>query len=372
MVNTVISHLFMLMAQATGGQEKTGQAGGAEKTAGVEAPLGSSAADSAGGPTAPASSDPYEYPYGDYWFPERASEFAGEIDWLFYFIFWVCVIFFMIIIGVMVGFVVKYRKRPGHMEPLPSPSHNTKLEILWSVLPSFLLVFMFVAGASGYFKQRVIPEGAYQTRVEASQFNWQFYTERGDETSDLHMVVNEPFKLVMESRDVLHSWFVPAFRQKMDVVPGRYSEVWVKPTKVGIFRLYCTEYCGDGHSLMVRNVIVHESWEDFDKATIWLDEEHTDVQNGERLYKLNCAGCHSLDGSAKTGPSFLGKYGSDEQLETGAMQTVNDTYISESIIDPQKDIVSGYGPTSQMPSFRGKLSQKQITYIIEYMKTIKN
>ncbi len=370
MVNTMVNQLFSLIAQATGGQEKTEQAG-ADKSAGAEVPLGSTPADSAGGPTAPAPSDPYEYSYGDYWFPERASDFAAEVDWLFYFIFWVCVIFFAIIVAVMVGFVIKYRKRPGHMAPLPSPSHNTKLEILWSVLPSFLLVFMFVAGASGYFKQRIVPEGAYETHIEASQFNWQFTTERGDITEDLHMVVNEPFKLTMESRDVLHSWFVPAFRQKMDVVPGRYSEVWVKPTKIGIFRLYCAEYCGDGHSLMKRNVIVHESWDDFNKATIWKDEEHTPEENGQRLYKINCAGCHSIDGSVKTGPSFLGKYGSDEPLTTGAMQTVDDNYIISSILEPQKDIVEGYGPRSQMPTFKGKLSPKQIRYIIAYMKTLK-
>ena len=311
-----------------------------------------------------------DYASGDYWFPTGASTFAKEIDWLFYFIFWVCVFFFLVIIGVMVGFVVAYRKRPGHEKPLPSPSHNTQLEILWTVLPSFLLVFMFVAGTSGYFKQRIADEDAYQIYVEASQFNWQFTTERGDVTENLHLVVNQPFRLQMESRDVLHSLFVPAFRQKADVVPGRYTEFIVTPTKPGKYRLYCTEYCGNDHSNMKKNVIVHETWEEFNAATIWKDDENPPVENGKRYFNLNCAGCHSIDGSVKTGPSFKGLWGREEEMIDGQKVLVDENYVRSSIEYPQMHVVKGYGPRSQMASFKGKLDPKQINFIIEYMKTL--
>ncbi len=328
------------------------------------------------GKAAVVSKDGYEYQDGDYrpgdyWFPEKASTFAGEVDWLFYFIFWVCVFFFVIIIGVMIGFVVKFRKRPGHEAPIPSPSHNTTLEILWSVLPSFLLVFMFVAGTSGYFKQRIPPDDAYEIYVEASQFSWAFETEEGDITQDLHLVVNQPFRLKMQSKDVLHSMFVPAFRQKMDVVPGRFAEFWVTPTKEGTFRLYCTEYCGDGHSLMARTVHVHKDWKTFRENVLWDPDTKTPEENGERLYKINCAGCHTIDGSAKTGPSFLGLWGREESMIDGSTKLVDEQYVIDSIWEPQKDVVAGYGPRSQMASFKGKISEKEINYIIEYLKTLK-
>ena len=316
-----------------------------------------------------------EYVPGSYWFPEQASTFAKDIDWLFYFIFWICVFFFAIIIGVMVYFLFKYRRREG-VAPEPSPSHNTTLEIMWSVLPSILLIFMFKWGADGYFDLKVPFDDAEKIRVKASQFNWQFEYEDGDVVSELHLVVNKPYELQMESADVIHSFFVPAFRQKMDIVPGRYSTAWVKPIKTGTFRLYCTEFCGDSHSLMKTNVTVHATEEARKAATIWLWDEYakTDpAKNGQRLFSLHCTGCHNASGTeVKVGPNLNGIYGKEEKLTGGGTVTVDDNYLRKSILEPQADIVEGYQGKQPMQSFQGKLNDDQLYWIYRYIESIKD
>ena len=175
---------------------------------------------------------PVDYVEGSYWFPQQASTFAKDVDFLFYAIFYVCALFFIGIIVAMVYFVIKYRRRPGHTSQ-PSPSHNTALEIAWSILPGFILIWFFVEGANGWFYQKIVPTDAEEINVIASQFNWEFVFPDGDTGNELHLVVNRPAKFVLESRDVLHSFFIPAFRVKQDIVPGRYTEAWVKPIKPG-------------------------------------------------------------------------------------------------------------------------------------------
>ncbi len=315
------------------------------------------------------------YQYGDYFFPVKASSFAGEIDYLYWAILWISTFFFVLIIGLMVYFAWKYRRRPGHEKALPSTSHNTPLEILWSVLPSIILVWIFVTGANGFFKMKVIPEASEEIWVTAQQFNWSFTYPDGDQTpNELHLVVNKPAKFTMESRDVLHAFFVPAFRQKQDIVPGRYTYTWVTPTKIGVFRLYCAEYCGDGHSLMKANVRVHATEEDRKAATKWDWEglaETNPAKNGERLYRLNCSGCHNINGVRSTGPAFNGIYGKTEELLSGP-RIVDETYIRESILDPNKEIVSGFSKPSQMQSFQGQLNDEQLKWLILYIKSLKD
>ncbi len=230
------------------------------------------------------------YRYGSYFFPESASSFAHSIDWVFYFIFWVCVIFFAIIVGVMVYFVVKYRRRPG-VDPEPSSSHNTPLEIAWSVIPSLLLILMFKWGAEGYFEQRFPSDDAEIIRVTARQFQWMFEYDDGDFSNVLHLTRNRKYEFRMESKDVIHSFFIPAFRQKQDVVPGRYSTMWIQPTKTGEFRIYCAEYCGSGHSTMKTKVVIHETEAERKTAVAWDWKGHGEseegrIENGHRIFQV--------------------------------------------------------------------------------------
>ena len=303
-----------------------------------------------------------------YWFPEQASEFAHRSDYLFMAISYIALFFFIIICIVMFVFVWKYRRRPGH-EPQPSPSHHTGLEIFWSVIPSIILAWIFFEGASGYFDMRVPTDDAEEIYVTASRWNWQFRYPNGDMSSELHLVNDKPVKLIMQSTDVLHSMFISAFRQKMDIVPGRYTYAYLKPTMIGKFRLSCTEYCGKEHSRMRTLCQVHPDEETRRTSTEWIRAEHKPWENGERLYKMNCSGCHKIDGQAATGPALnlLWAKGQEELID-GTKVDVTEEYIRESILYPEKAVVAGYGPVSKMNSFEGKLTPDQIIDLTVYIK----
>lgn len=308
---------------------------------------------------------------GSYWFPRQASSYAADVDQLYMAIFWISAVFFAGIVGFMVYFCIKYRRKNGVIDPQPSSSHNNFIEILWSVLPSILLVYMFYDGAVGYFEMRVPREDAEEIQVTAQKWNWVFTYPDGDISSELHLVRDKPAKLVMRSDDVLHSMFIPAFRQKMDVVPGRYTYAYLMPTLEGQFRLACTEYCGDEHSKMRTICEVHVDDKDRKENTQWITEDHLPWENGERLYKINCSGCHKVDGQAATGPALNTIWDTDERLMDGSTVKVDENYIRESILMPDAKIVENYGPVSKMNSFTGKLTDKDIDYLIAYMKYLK-
>lgn len=309
-------------------------------------------------------------PDASYWFPEQASSMAKSVDSLYMAIFWVSTVFFLVIVGVMCYFVIKYRRRPG-VGPQPSSSHNTTIEILWSVLPSILLVWFFYQGAWDYLNAKYPPEDAEEIVVTGKKWDWTFTYPDGDQASELHLVLDRPTKLVMRSEDVLHSFFVPAFRQKMDVVPGRYTYYYVKPTKDGIFRVFCTEYCGDNHSGMKTWCHVHKDDATRKAKTEWINKDHKAWENGERLFKLNCAGCHNINGVAATGPALNLIWGTEESLIDGTKVKVDENYISESIKYPNAKVVAGYGPVSKMQTFEGKLSNQDIDFLIAYFKHLK-
>lgn len=305
--------------------------------------------------------------HSGYFFPAQASEFAARSDNLYMFIFWVSTFFFLVIVGLMCYFVVKYRRQPG-VKPLPSPSHNTTIEILWSVLPSIILVYIFYEGAAGFFQTRIAPDDAEEIQVEAYQFGWTFTYPDGDISNELHIVQNRPVKLVMRSKDVLHSFYIAAFRQKMDIVPGRYTYVYLQPNRIGRYRLSCTEYCGDNHSQMRTVCVVHRTNEERKSQTEWKTPEHSPWINGQRLYKIHCAGCHNINGVAGTGPALNLAWGETRKLTDGTSVLVDENYITESIKYPNAKIHEGYGPVSKMQSFLGKLSDQDISYLISFMK----
>ncbi len=312
-----------------------------------------------------------------YWFAETASSFAPTVDRVFYVIFWVSTVFFLIIVAAMVYLCIKYRRRPG-VTSQPSPSHNTPLELFWSIVPSILLVWFFYEGAKGYFEMRIPRDDAEEIHVIAKKWNWQFIYPNGDTTSELHLVIDKPVKLIMESEDILHSLFISAFRQKMDVVPGRYTYLYIEPTKRGVFRLSCTEYCGDNHSDMVTWAHVHLSEAERHAETKWdpWDEKNRPWQSGERLVRIHCSGCHNIDGKRNIGPALNDIWGKEESVYNAAGQrrtiTVDENYVRESILQPDVWIVEGFESPSKMQSFEGRLSNDDIRFLIAYLKYLKD
>ncbi len=306
-----------------------------------------------------------------YWFPQDASTFGHNIDFLFYAIFWVSTVFFVLICAFMFYFVVKYRRQPG-VSPQPSSSHNTTLEIFWSVIPSIILVWFFYEGARGWYEMKIPPGDAEEIRVQASQFNWLFTYPDGDQSNELHLVINRPVKLIMESRDVLHSLFIPAMRQKQDIVPGRYTYAYVMPNREGVWRLSCTEYCGDNHSDMVSWCHVHKDDATRKSSTKWIVTDHKPWENGERLYKIHCSGCHNINGVAATGPAFNDLWDRKEKIKGLGEVLVDENYVRESILEPNAKIVEGFDTPSKMQSFQGKLTNDDINFVISYLKHLKD
>jgi cytochrome c oxidase subunit 2 len=305
-----------------------------------------------------------------FWMPPQVSTVAQGVDWLFNFILAVSVFFFLLIVVVMVVFILKYRQREGHRAE-DSPTHNMALELTWSIIPLILVIVIFIFGFKGFLDMSTPPANAYEILVEGQKWNWSFTYPNGYVDSNLHVPVNRPIRLVMSSQDVIHSLYVPAFRVKMDVVPGRYAKAWFEATEPGEYDLFCAEYCGTSHSDMIAHVVVHpvgefETW--LEKASNFLDTM-SPVDAGRKLFQVRgCQQCHSVDGSAKTGPTLLGVFGRTQNLADGTTITVDENYIRESILEPQARVVAGYEPV--MPTYQGRLKDAEITAIIEYFKSL--
>ena len=303
-------------------------------------------------------------------FPQPSSTTAEQVDNLFYFILLVSVFFFAIIVGAMVLFVVKYRARPGQSAER-SPSHNNALEVTWTVIPGIVVAGIFFWGFVGYLDLRQPPDNSYEIQVNAKKWSWSFTYPNGHVDNNLHVPQDRPVRLVMSSDDVIHSLYIPAFRLKMDVIPGRYTTTWFESELPGDYTLFCAEYCGTQHSNMLAKVVVHPSGE-FEK---WLEEAAnfletvTPVQAGEILYqRRGCIQCHSVDGSAKSGPSFRDVYDSRQALSDGSSVNVDENYLRESILEPQAKVRAGYKPV--MPTYQGQLKDEEIAALIAYIKSL--
>ena len=309
------------------------------------------------------------------WIPEAASNLASKVDGLLLVITFISIFFFVLISAVLIYFAVKYRRRSDD-EETPYITGNQTLEIIWTVIPSILLILLFVYGFVVYKDMRTPPKDAVDITVTGKQWLWTFEYYNGKKTlNELYVRQNRPVRMVMRADDVIHSFFVPAFRVKQDLMPGRYTQLWFTPTKIGTFDIFCAEYCGTGHSKMLGKVIVlspeaYDIWEkgvavDGGEAVASLPP----AELGEKLYKgKGCNACHSVDGSVVIGPSFKGLYEREGELEDGASYTADENYIMQSILEPQEQIVKGFQPV--MPSFKGILSDAEITAIIAYIKTL--
>jgi cytochrome c oxidase subunit II len=292
-----------------------------------------------------------------------------QYEGLYYFIYWFSVVFFVGIVATMFYFVWKYRRRPG-VKAAPTKD-STKLELTWTIIPFFLTIVLFHVSFDVYIHNAIASENAMEIRVRGKRWSWDFQYPNGEgEASTLYLPVNKPVKLVMSSADVLHSFYIPAFRLKKDTVPGMYSQLSFTPTRTGEAQVFCAEYCGagekagsGGHYSM--------SQEEYDKhmQEISGPGTRTPVAWGEEIVKKSgCLTCHSLDGSAGTGPSYKGLFGKQENFADGSNGTADENYIRESILRPQAKIVKGY-ENGNMPPF--VFTDAKLDAIIAYLKTVK-
>ncbi len=301
--------------------------------------------------------------------PEQASTVASRVDNLYAFLVATTIFFTVLISSTLLFFFVKYRRRSEHTIPKPIAG-SIKLELLWTIIPFCLAMVMFFWGASVFFAQYRIPENASDIYVVGKQWMWKFQHPEGQrEINELHIPLGKRIRLTMASEDVIHSFFVPAFRMKQDVVPGpnRYEQMWFEATKPGAYHLFCAEYCGTNHAAMIGTIYVMEPKE----YAKWLNggaTEGTLTQKGEKLFTdFGCITCHKSDGSGR-GPVLEGLYGKQQQLTTGEKVLVDDNYIRQSILSPGSQIVAGYQPI--MPSFQGRISEEQLIQVLAYLKSL--
>jgi len=298
-------------------------------------------------------------------FPEVASTIAKSVDRLYFFLIGITVFFSVLIFVSILYFAVKYRRKPGRTAE--QVSEGLGLEIAWTVVPFLITIVIFTWGSSLYIANSRVPDQAMDIYVVGRQWMWKIQHPSGRrEINELHVPVGQAVKLTLASQDVIHSFFIPAFRVKQDVVPGRYVTMWFQPTRAGEYHLFCAEYCGTSHSAMIGRVVAMEP-EDFQK---WLGgvTEETPALAGERLFSdFNCVNCHAT-GARQRCPQLGGLYGTDVQLEGGAHVKFDEAYVRESIINPNAKIVKGYPPV--MPTYRGQISEEQILDLIAYIRSL--
>ncbi|MEX1063344.1 MAG: cytochrome c oxidase subunit II [Balneolaceae bacterium] len=302
--------------------------------------------------------------------PPARSTYAAEVDALFNFVNVISLILLLGITIAIIYFSIKYRRR-SEDDTTPLITHDSRLEITWAVIPLILVLITFAWGFNTYLTTTTVPDDAYEVRVTATSWRWDFQYEEGQTSvNELHVPAGRPVRLVMISNDVIHSFYVPDLRIKMDVLPNRYSQVWFEATEPFESQIYCAEYCGAAHSNMLADIIVH-SQEDFNT---WLeegdtiDESLTPAELGQQLVdRQGCLACHSTDGSRLQGPSFQGVFGRERPLEDGTTVTADENYIRQSLLEPMSQVADGY--PAIMPPYTS-LSDREIDSIIEYLKTL--
>lgn len=299
--------------------------------------------------------------------PDRASSVAGRVDLLFFFLVGITLFFSALIFLLVFTFAVRFRRRSEAERPQPIYG-SLGLELFWSVVPLALTMVMFFWGARLFYEMRRMPGDATQLFVVGKQWMWKIQHPEGQrEINTLHVPVGRPVKLLMTSEDVIHSFYVPAFRIKMDVLPGRYTELWFTPTKTGEFHLFCAEYCGTKHSGMIGRVVVmepaaYESWLAGSPRGETLEEA------GARLFRqFNCHTCHE-QGPTSRGPSLHEILGREVKLRSGEAIVVDEGYLRESILQPAAKLVAGYEPV--MPTYQGQLGEEQVIQLLAYLKSL--
>jgi len=300
--------------------------------------------------------------------PDNASTIAGDVDSIYYFLVAVSLFFSLVIVIGLIYSAVRYRKgskatREGAKDDyLP-------VELLWSVVPFVLAIAIFTWAAKVFFDIRIPPKDAMEVYVVGKQWMWKVQHPLGNrEINELHVPVGKPVKLIMTSQDVIHSFYVPAFRIKQDVLPGKYSTQWFEATKTGEYHLFCAEYCGTSHSGMKGRVVVLEQ----DEYEEWLSGKAAGVamlSSGEQLFQqFGCQTCHRQV-SGQRGPSLEGLFGREVKLQSGDVIVADQEYIRESILSPNAKLVAGY--QRLMPTYKTQLGPDQVNQLVEYVKGLR-
>jgi cytochrome c oxidase subunit 2 len=313
---------------------------------------------------------------GGFWMPPESSTISNPIDAIFFMIYWICVFFFVLIVVLMVIFVVRYRRRTGEAPP-PSLAHHTPLELTWTIIPLILVIAIFIVGLKGYVNLAEAPQDSYEVYVTAQKWSWTFQHRNGaTETDVLTIPAGRPVKLIMTSEDVLHAVFIPSFRVKQDVVPGRYTYLWFQTASEDRvdYQLFCAEYCGTEHSQMGALVRAFPTGGPFEAEMEKLANV-IDEYSDEDLWKYfrdklfgRCISCHNLSGPRKIGPSFSETaelWGKERRFRDGTSAIVDENYIRSSLLNPAGQVVEGLTP--QMPAF-SSLKPREILSVIEFIK----
>jgi cytochrome c oxidase subunit 2 len=320
--------------------------------------------------------------------PEQASTVAPAVDHLHYFVITTTFIASAIIGLGALGLFIRYRRR-SEIDTTPKITPPAWLEVIIIGLPFAFFILWFFIGFAQFIRITTPPPGSMDIYVMGKQWMWKFaYPDGPNSIGTLRVPMGRPVRLVMTSRDVIHSFYVPAFRIKQDVIPGRYTQTWFQATQTGTFPVYCAEFCGTDHSLMHGEIVVVRQ-EEFDD---WLSEQRRALssrqdmaptsiettpplesmaEQGQRLAaQFACLKCHTVDGTPHIGPTWLDLYHRQEKLSNGSMILVDEGYMTESMMDPQAKIVAGFGPV--MPTFQGRLTAPEAAAIIEYIKTLRS
>jgi cytochrome c oxidase subunit 2 len=297
--------------------------------------------------------------------PDRASTAAGNVDALYIFLIIVSGLMTALIFTAVLYFAARYRRQRGVLAEQIEGS--TPLELTWSIIPMFVFMAIFAWGAVVYFKGRTPPRDSTEVYVVAKQWMWKLEHAEGQrEINELHVPVGRDVKLIMTSQDAIHSFFVPAFRMKQDVLPGRYTVAWFRATKPGTYHLFCAEYCGTQHSGMIGSIVVMPPAE----YETWMSGGTTGPLSatGEKIFaELGCVTCHRSDSQGR-GPNLQGVFGKPVQLEDGRTVMADENYIRQCILDPGSKRVKGYQPI--MPTFQGLVSEEQLNALVAYVKSV--
>jgi cytochrome c oxidase subunit 2 len=297
--------------------------------------------------------------------PVQASTIARSVDALYIFLLIVTGMMTLLIFICLVYFAARFRYRPGVPAVQIDGSHA--LEITWSTIPFLIFMVIFAWGALVYFKERTPPADATEVYVVAKQWMWKIEHAEGQrEINQLHVPVGRDVKMIMTSQDVIHSFYIPAFRIKQDVLPGRYTVEWFRATKPGTYHLFCAEYCGTQHSGMVGDIVVMEPAQ----YETWMNGGSTGPLSatGEKIFaELGCSTCHRTDIQGR-GPNLHGVFGKPVQLEDGRTVTADENYLRECILDPGAKRLKGFQPI--MPTFQGLVTEEQVNALVAYIKSI--
>ena len=300
-------------------------------------------------------------------FPEQASTFAADVDALYFFILATCAFFAIAVSIAVVYFGIRYHKK--HDGEIGARIEGSlPLELLWSVIPTIIAMVMFGWGASVFYHLRRPPAEAMHIYAVGKQWMWKFQHLEGQrEINELHIPAGQPIKITLSSEDALHSLYFPAFRTKIDAIPGRYTELWFEAQTPGQYHIFCAEYCGTNHSGMIGTVTVLEPA----KYQAWLQGGSNDgtlAQRGAKLFNdLACSTCH-LDSGQGRGPTLADIVGTTVALQDGSSVVVDEAYLRESLLNSQAKVVKGFQPL--MPTFQGLVSEENLVALIEHVKSL--